>query len=256
MADGIVSSSIVGYATQATDSKAYQTSGSMFVSVGGDGTTWKLGDLKMVIDGKDGGAYQENMIQFIEPTSSVIDRDKIYTYYGTEDDAVAGEDDGWYTFPDDDYVNDQTFVAGTAFLCNFKPKYNASLTYAGQVLTGDVTIDTVVDGTARAYMYIVNPIPTQITLGDIKMVINGKDGGAYQENMIQFIDPSTSVIDRDKIYTYYGTEDDAVEGEDDGWYTFPDDDYVNNTPVAVGAGFLCNFKTKYAAKLVFKNPVK
>ena len=239
----------------------------MFVSVGGSGSTWKLGDMKMVINGKDGGAYRVNKIQFLDPATSKVDQDKIYTYYGVEDDAVTGDDDGWYTVngdksKDDEYSNDVAFPAGTAFLCNFDTRYNASLTFAGQVLAGNVTIDTVVDSNAMPYMYIVNPIAANLTLADIKMVIDGKDGGAYRENKIQFIDPATSKVDQDKIYTYFGVEDEATAGDDDGWYAYnpndeeKDDVYSNDVVLPCGAGFLCNFDTRYAAKLVFTNPVK
>jgi hypothetical protein len=109
----------------------------MFVTVGAEGT-WKLGDLKMIVNGKDGGAYGDNKIQFLDPATSKIDRDKIYTYYGVQDDAVAGEDDGWYTVNDDDdkndiYSNDVTLGAGDGFLCNFYTKYLTKLTFKSPV---------------------------------------------------------------------------------------------------------------------------
>ncbi len=246
----------------------------MFVSVDGDGTSWKLGDIKMecldqsdLITYVDGGAYTKNTIQFIDPVTSIIDNDKVYTYYGTVDGATKGDDDGWYTFPADNNANDEVFPAGTAFLCNFPyPEYKARLSYSGQVLKGDVVIDTMIDTgsgkSAVAYLYVANPIPTTITLADIKMLCNDGtgtfvDGGAYTKNTIQFIDPKTSIIDNDRVYTYYGTVDGATKGEDDGWYTFPADDFSNDVEMGVGDGFLCNFPyPQYEAKLVFKNPLQ
>ncbi len=257
---------VVGYATQNTEAKAYKTMGSMFISVGSTTKTWKLGDIKMDCNGNDGGAYGANFIQFIDPATSVIDTEKIYNYYGVEDGAIVGEDDGWYTVNDNDekhdlYSNDIEFPSGTAFLCNFDPSYNAKLTYSGQVLVGDVVIDTVIDGSSKAYLYVVNPIPVVLTLGDIKMACNGNDGGAYGSNFIQFIDPATSVIDTEKIYNYYGVEDGAIAGENDGWYTVNDNDekhdlYSNDVEFGVGDGFLCNFDPSYNAKLIFSNPLK
>ena len=91
-------SSVVGYSNQDAKSKAYNTFGSMFISVGSADATWKLGDLKMTVNGKDGGAYRVNKIQFLDPATSKLMLDKVYTYYGVEDEATAGEDDGWYTY--------------------------------------------------------------------------------------------------------------------------------------------------------------
>ena len=69
----------------------------------------------MTVDGKDGGAYRNNVIQFLDPATSKLQLDKVYTYYGVEDEATAGEDDGWYTYnlndedKDDIYSNDVQF---------------------------------------------------------------------------------------------------------------------------------------------------
>jgi hypothetical protein len=213
---------------------------------------FKLGDIKAT-----GTVYQEDSIQFIDPVTSVIDPTKVYTYYGVSDGAVEGEDDGWYTFDptgaiEERYANEDTFPAGTAFLANFYTSHNPTLTCAGQVMIGDVVIDTKVGDNYVAYMYIANPFPSDITLGSIVPT-----GTVYQEDTIQFINPNTSVIDPEKVYTYYGVSDGAIAGEDDGWYTFDpngvmEERFANGDTLKTGDGFLCNCYTSHKVKFTFK----
>ena len=225
----------------------------MFVSIGGDGKSWKLGDIKMTCNGSDGGSYGSSIIQFLDPTTSKIDANNVYTYYGIEDGA-DDTDAGWYNVNDDETLcNDMSFPAGTAFLCNFNATKAISLTFAGEVLVGDITIDTTDDGVQIPYMFIVNPLPVDSTLGDIQMLVNENDGGAYGSSIIQFVDPATSKVDVDKIFTYYGVADGA-EADEIGWYNSNDEDTLCNTfPLAIGEGFLCSFNSTKLHKLVFKS---
>ena len=171
---------------------------------------------------------------------------------------------GWYNSLDDEtLVNDEEFSAGTAFLCNFAPSKEVQLTFAGQVLTGDVTIDSEIKGIVYGHPYVVNPFPVDITLGDIEMKTVDpatgmvQNGGGWNDNCsLMIIDPSTSQVDMSKIFLYWGDVEGA-SNDDRGWYNSLDDEtIVNETPVKAGEGFLCNFATSLKPKLVFKNPVK
>ena len=117
-----------------------------------------------------------------------------------------------------------------------------------------MTIDTVVNEQAMPYMYIVNPLAMDISINNVKMICNGKDGGAYGRNKLLTIDPATSRVDNDMTITYYGTEDGA--SDDAGWY-YTDDDETSAEALTwkSGDGFLCDFDPAKLTKLVFKNPL-
>lgn len=246
----------VGYQTQDSNAKPYNTVGAMFVTVSGSGDSFRMNDIKMTCNGNDGGAYQFNKLQMIDPATSRVDQDNIITYYGAEDGASDPDDPaGWY-YMDETSVGELTFPIGQAFLCDFDPSYNAKLTYAGAVLQENVTIDTVVNEQAMPYMYIVNPLAMDLPINSVKMVCNGSnDGGAYQYNKLQIIDPTTSRVDQDKIITYYGAADGAEDPDDPaGWY-YMDETSAEDLVWKSGDGFLCDFDPSFQAKLVFLNPL-
>ncbi len=246
----------------------YPTVGSMFVSVGAT-DTFKLGDITMTTKDQsgnrvDGGGYGANCtLMIIDPSTSRVDMDKRYLFYGYADGANVS-DRGWYNSKDEStIVNNESFPAGQAFLCNFVPSMEVQLNFAGRVLTGDVTIDSVVDGVTYGFPYVVNPFPSDITLGDIEMKTvdvggNLQDGGGYGANCtLMVIDPSTSRVDMDKRYLFYGYADGASHA-DRGWYNSNDEYTIVDDSVTVkaGDGFLCNFATSFKPKLIFKNPIK
>ena len=256
--------------------KPYQSFSPTFVSVSGDKTSFTLGEIKLQTyqggEYVDGGATSGDFIQFIDPGTSKVDNDKIYYYYGTYDGAEVGGDyePGWYTTDGEDtFSNDVAFPVGTAFLTAIDSNLKARFSYSGQVLTGDVTIDTcTVDSSTKEktyvpYMFVANPLPIDLTLASVKLQTYQEesyvDGGATSGDFIQFIDPSTSKVDNDKIYYYYGTYDGAEVGGDyePGWYTTDGEDtFSNSQPLPAGEGVLCAFDTNLKARLVFTNPVK
>ena len=271
MADSIVSSSIVGYmnkeATEGSKQVAYPTMGGMFVSVGSS-STFCLNDITMTTKDSsgnrvDGGGYGALCkLQVINPATSVIDSNGKYLFYGYADGA-DDSDRGWYNENDEDTLVNPSFPAGTAFLCNFAPSLEVQLTFAGQVLKGDVTIDSVVNEVAYAYPYVVNPFPVDIKLSAITMKTvdkdgNLQDGGGYgAQCKLQRIDPATSVIDPNGKYLFYGYADGA-DDSDRGWYNENDEDTLigDSVTIKAGEGFLCNFATSLKPKLIFTNPVK
>ena len=153
--EGIESHNTVGYATQSAGSNAYPTLGAMFVTPGT--TSFKLSNITA-----KNASYREDVIQYLDPALAKIDPNKVYTWY--EDDE-APEDNGWYFYApgtdnDEEYAGDEEFPAGTAFLGNFNPANGVELVYAGEVMMGDITIDTKdASGNYLPYMYIVNPLP-------------------------------------------------------------------------------------------------
>ena len=248
--------SIVGYSTQDSNAKPYNTVGAMFVSVTGAGDTFRMNDVKMTCNGQDGGAYQQNKLFMIDPVTSRVDDSKTITYYGYADGAEDVVDPaGWY-YMDETSVGELTFPIGQAFLCGFDPSFNAKLTYAGAVLQENAIIDTVVNEVALPYMYIVNPLAMNLPINSVKMVCNGSnDGGAYQQNKLFVIDPTTSRVDDSKTITYYGYADGAEDIVDPaGWY-YMDETSAEDVVWKSGEGFLCGFDPSFQAKLVFQNPL-
>ncbi len=246
----------VGYQTQDSNGKPYNTVGAMFVSVNGSGDTFRMNDIKMTCNGQDGGAYQQNILQMIDPATSRVDDSQTITYYGVADGASEPDDPaGWY-YMDESSVGELSFPIGQAFLCGFDPSLNAKLIYAGAVLQENVTIDTVVNEAALPYMYVVNPLAMDIPINRVKMICNGSnDGGAYQQNILQTIDPVTSRVDDSKTITYYGVADGASEPDDPaGWY-YMDETSAEDVVWKSGDGFLCGFDPSFQAKLVFLNPL-
>jgi len=271
LADGIASANIVGYVNKATDDGAssyykYCTVGSMFSTVG-DQTTFSLKDMKINADGcTDGGAYLDCKIQVIDPATSMVDQNKIYTYFGADDGADPATDPARWLYADESEIDegDDVFPIGTAFLCDFNPNSKASLQFAGQVLSADsVAISTQNPSDLTEwykYLYVVNPIPAALDFNeDVKINADGcTDGGAYLDCKLQVIDPATSMVDQDKIYTYFGADDGADPISDPARWLHADESELasGEEVVAVGAGFLCDFNPNSKASIVFANKVK
>lgn len=244
MADGIVSSSIVGYATQGNNSKAHPTMAVAFANV--DGSTTTLKDIKVT-----GMTYQDDFIQFVDPSTSVVDTSKIYSYYFEEEGSA---DNGWYWFDiqnplNERFADDDPIPQATAFLATFNPSHVVTFTYSGQVVKGPVVIDTKVDGEYVGHMFIANPYPTAIKLKDIEVT-----GMTYQDDCIQFVDPNSSTVDTSRIYSYYFDE---VGSADNGWYWFDiqnplDERFADEDEIPMGDGFICTVNPSHQVRFTFK----
>ena len=242
--DGLESANTVGYATQSAGANGYPTLGAMFVTPGT--TSFKLSNITA-----KNASYREDKIQYLDPALAKIDPNKVYTWY---EDEEAPEDNGWYFYApgtdnDEEYAEDEEFPAGTAFLGNFNPANGVELVYAGEVMKGDITIDTKdASGNYLPYMYIVNPLPKRIQLSEITAI-----GASYREDKIQTLDPAVAKIDASKVYTWY---EDSEAPEDNGWYYYApgtdnDEEYAGDEWIEIGGGFLCNFNVANEVKLVF-----
>ena len=241
---GIESANTVGYATQSAGANAYPTVGAMFVTPGE--TSFKLSSITA-----HNAVYRLDVIQYLNPALAKIDPNKVYTWY--EDDE-APEDNGWYFYApgtdnDEEYAGDEEFPAGTAFLGNFDPANGVSLTYSGEVMTGDVTIDTQDgNGTYLPYMFVVNPLPKRIQLSEITAI-----NAVYRLDVIQTLNPAVAKIDSSKVFTWY---EDSEAPEDNGWYYYApgtdnDEEDASEEWIEIGGGFLCNFDPANEVKLVF-----
>ena len=222
--------SAVGYSNvDALDSQTgefanYYAGGPCFSGVGTSGASYKLGDVKM-----SGGAAGEDFIQFLDDTANTY---LMATYVSAEEDEDL---EGWWDVTDDDIgdvsLEEETFDAGTSYLCAFTSGGEITFTYAGEVLKGQKTL-TIPAGTS--YPFVCNPLPVQFTLGEITL-----SGSSAGEDFFQFLDDTANTY---KMVTY------VTEEEDEdlcGWWDVTDDDIgdlsANDTVLAPGQGMLGAF---------------
>ena len=222
--------SVVGYANvDALDSQTgafanYYAGGPCFSGVGTSGASYKLGDIKM-----NGGGAVEDFIQFLDDTATTY---MMATYVTKEEDEDL---EGWWDITEEDIgvvsLADETFAAGTAYLCSFSTGGDISFTYAGEVCNGTKTI-TVPAGTN--YPFLCNPLPVDVTLGQITM-----SGSAAVEDFFQFLDDTATTY---KMVTYVTAEED----EDlCGWWDITEGDVgelpADDIVLAPGQGMLGSF---------------
>ncbi|MBP5320109.1 MAG: hypothetical protein J6334_03905 [Kiritimatiellae bacterium] len=233
----VTSDNIVGFMKASTTAESASV-GAMFVTVGAD--VWRLGDLKA--EGMEPGV---DSIQFLDTNtaSTYIQA----TYISAEIAAEEGDPDleGWWDMNDvgGTRLDDTVFEKGTAFLCAFAGS-EVTFTFAGEVLAGEVEIDV----SGMPSPFICNPIPVDLTLGQIK-AIDFEPG----LDSIQFldVDSATTYIQA----TYISAEFAAEEGDADleGWWDLNDigGTSLNDTPVPAGQAFLGAIESGNAVKFVF-----
>ena len=242
MAGFAVESQIVGYGTNNTGSNLYPTYGTGFMSMTAtEKGNFRLGDLKLT-----GAACSTDWLNFIDPTTSIIDATKNVTYYSEAEaisDGGTADDAEW----EDLYENnkdDVEYPIGTGFLCNFVST-GVTLTYAGEV--NQDPLYATIDCTGKPYAFVNNIYPGDLTFGQIKLV-----DAACSTDWLNFVDPTTSIVDASKNITYYSEVEAIADGgtaEDAEW----EDLYENNkdeVPLKMGEGFLCNFVSP-SVKIVF-----
>ena len=247
--DGIVSSNVVGYATQDLADKVYNSVGATFVSVGGG--TFKLGDI-----GCEGFYYDKEILQVLSTeNASTIAR---YTYVTPEMDEEDFDGDGaavgWWIKgqegEDGGEANDVSFAPGQGFLGSFGKK-EVVLTYSGSVLAGSTELDF----TGKVYPLISNFLPVDVKLGDVAC-----EGFYYDKELLQVLSTDTaSTITR---YTYVTPEMDEEDFEGDGeavgwWFKGQegeDGGSANNAVWKSGQAMLGSFGKK-SVKLTFPSPL-
>ena len=243
-AEGIVSSSIVGYQNKGFENSGYNIAGGTFLPVGKAADDLTLGDIQ------PNDEFLTSSIQFMTSggaNANTTFKGKsvraTYTYWTEEDEPEEGP--GWYLSVDGDGEVNQNSVSipmGTGFLVNRKgSEAEAALVYAGEVNTAPVTRELPTSG----YNLVANCSPTDITLGDIT------PNEDFLTSSIQFMTPgganaNTTFKGKSVRATYtYWTEDDEPE-EGAGWYLSVDGDGEINqndlVTIPAGGGFLVNRK--------------
>lgn len=212
----------------------YYAGGPCFSGVGTSGASYKLGDVKM-----NGGAAGEDLIQFLDDTATTY---MMATYVTKDEDEDL---EGWWDVTDEDIgavsLADETFAAGTSYLCAFNSGGEVSFTYAGEVLPGPKTL-TVPAGTS--YPFVCNPLPVQFTLGQVTL-----SGSAAGEDLFQFLDDTATTY---KMVTYVTAEED----EDlCGWWDVTEGDIgelaADDTVLAPGQGMLGAFNSGSEVVITF-----
>jgi hypothetical protein len=231
MADGAIESqNIVGYCTTNSGSALYPSGGMCFVTSGSSDGTFRLGDIKMA-----GSVWGSDWLNFINPLTSAVDSTKNVTYYSEAEaiaDGLTADDAEWEDF-DENPKDDITYPIGTAFLCNFL-NTGITITYAGEVYTGSSTIDC----SGKPYSFMANIYPGDLTVGEIKLV-----NSVWASDWFNFVNPATSAVDSTKNITYYSEAEAIADGgsaDDAEWEDF-DETCMDDVPIPMGSGFLCNF---------------
>ncbi len=172
MADGIVSSDVVGYQTKTTVS-GFNFFTPTFKQVGAPGKTFNINDI--VLDPTTATGYGDN-IQILDEGGSTVASyywipagDIVETACWTEDFGTAADVD---------------FESGMSFIVDTSAP--VAVTVAGQVLTGDLTV------TANAgFNFIGNASPTAIDIQ--KITLDPTTATGYGDN-IQILDDGGATI--------------------------------------------------------------
>ena len=205
-ADGIVSSSVVGYSSVSDGGNNNPGIGSVFMPIG-MGDTYTLGSI--TVSGADEGDFMvpgSEYLQELEPNgSAVIGR---YTYV-SEDYLKDEYPENWESYKDlvgwwdRGYVgvaghsrDDKEIAVGTAFLGKLKGN-NLRFTSSGQV----PMVSTQISDNGNNNPFFLNYLPVQITLGQITV-----EGATEEDFMVpgseylQVLEPNGSAVSA--RYTY------------------------------------------------------
>lgn len=231
-ADGISSSNVVGFKTTNSGTSPYLTGGMCFVTCGATDGTFRLGDMAL-----KGSAWGSDWIQFIDPTTSIVDPSKNATYYSAAEalaDGGTAADAEWEDI-NENCLDDVTYPLGTAFLTSFLST-DVEITYSGEVNL--VATYSTINCAGKAYAFVANPYPGDLTAGDIKLV-----GSTWGSDWLQFLDPATSIVDPTKNITYYSEAEALADGgtaADAEWEDI-DETSKDDVSIPMGSGFLCSF---------------
>ena len=228
----IESANTVGYKTTNSGGNLYLTGGMCFVTCGSTDGTFRLGDMKL-----EGSVWGSDWIQFLDPTTSIVDPTKNATYYSAAEAIADGgsADDAEWEDINEDSLDDVTYPIGTAFLTSFLST-GVTITYSGEVNLNAAY--STIDCTGKPFAYVANPYPGDLTAGDIKLV-----NSVWGSDWLQFLDPATSIVDPLKNITYYSAAEAIADGgtaADAEWEDI-DENSKDDTPILMGTGFLCSF---------------
>jgi hypothetical protein len=242
MAQEVVSQNIVGYMTIEA-SGTYPSHGPTFITVGDTNGEWKLGN--MTANGMD--PLSDN-IQFLSAADATVELTATYV------DAVAAVDvfgdegmQGWWDLSFENRLDTMALSAGTGFLCSFGSGNPITLMYAGEVVQASINLDM----TGLLYPMIANPVPVDLTLGDITA-----DGMDPLSDNIQFLSTTDANVELTATYV------DAVAAIDvfgdagmQGWWDLSFENRLDDVALPAGAAVLGSFGSGNPVMVVFPNPM-
>ena len=202
----------------------------MFRTTGASEKTFQLSDITLT-----GSTYMADWIGFVDPVSSALDGSKAVTYYSAAEsiaDYGVADYAGWYDISEAD-KGSVAYPCGTAFLANFTSP-NVTVTYAGEVLKGENTVNCA----GKPAAFVSNLYPGDITMSQITLT-----GSTYMADWIGFVDATSSAVDGSRSITYYSAAESIADygnASYAGWYDITEAD-KGSVPLAAGDGFLCNF---------------
>ena len=233
MAEGIVSSSVVGYATDTVAKGKFAIKSLGFENVS-DAST----DVNDILKGFTGVNFDENYdFQKTAPQIQVLNSNGTYTRY---------------FYLNDGYVDDETFVEGwcdssgtlvdlditpgTAFWVTV-PGEDTATTAAGAV-SSEPSVD--VDIPAEKFTLLGNAFPIAVTLNSAGFTSEDISGVDFDENYnFQKTAPQIQVLNSNGTYTrYFYLNDGYVDDETfvEGWCD-SSGTLVTDATIPVGAGF-------------------
>jgi hypothetical protein len=240
----VESVNIVGYQTL-TATGPYFSSGPTFIAVGDANGEWKLGDI--TASGMDPFS---DFIQFLSTANAETELMATYVDSATSQ-SWDGTDDwvGWWDVNDIGVtsLDDQTFGAGTGFLCSFASA-GIALTYAGEVLQGSTTLDL----SGLQYPLVANLTPVDLTLGDL--TASGMDPFS---DFIQFLNVANAETELMATYVDSATSQ-GWDGTDDwvGWWDVNDIGVtsLDAQPLPAGSAVLGSFASA-GVQITFPSPI-
>ena len=250
-----IASDVVGYANNSSglkDTMQAMGVGSMFLNVGGADST--LGDLHVV--GYEPGTGGETGVycQLLDGAGRTLGID--YFWY---DDGVKGEGEecvdwwyGWYSQDSETSYNDVLLPAGEG-VWMFSPSTAYSIQSSGAVAKAPIAVT--LRSTMEAKM-VVNPMPTDLTFGD--MWISGYAAGTGGETGVycQLLDGAGRTLGTDYFWYDDGVKDEGTECVDwwYGWYSQDSETSYNDTALPAGEG-VWMFSPSTSYKVNFKSPL-
>ena len=245
MADGIVSSSVVGYDTlDLLGGGAAKGVGASFFNV--DSSDLTLGDLTITgYDAAEGYADFKVQAQQLDGAGRTLNG---MTYFWADFQEDGKTYKGWYDEDMNDY-NGLALVAGEGIWL-YSPSTDFKLQSSGAVPKTAIAVVLREGGAAKM---VVNPMPASLTLGDVTVAgYNTSDGYADFKIQAQQLDGAGRTLNG-KTYFWADFEEEGKTYY--GWYDEDMNDYNSTLSIAPGEG-LWIYSPSTDFSVVFPSPLE
>ena len=231
-ANEVVSTNIVGYLVNTNVPPSYLT-GPTFVPVlsclqDNPDFTILLEDITI-----EGMHLSFDSIQFLSPEDSSTIVEAVYSSIP----AIKG----WWKLgsPGVESLDKTPISLSEGFLCNFASGNNITLTYAGEVFTGETSITL-----TNMFSVLANYLPVDLKLKHITA-----EGMHLSFDSIQFLSPDDSSTIIEAVYSSIP----AIKG----WWKLgsPGVESLDDIDFPAGAAILCNFQSGNSVKFTFPDPM-